>query len=70
MLPDALNNKGLHDFAALLAGAEDADGDRYVGGIAMSAGRIVHALHAVADAPNRIITAMDIPLVPGTGLLK
>jgi hypothetical protein len=50
--------------------AEDADGDRNVGGIAMSAGRIVHALHAVADAPNRIITAMDLPLIPGKGLLK
>lgn len=55
---------------ALTLTAEDAEGDRNVGGIAMSAGRIVHALHAVADAPNRIITAMDIPLVPGTGLLK
>ena len=55
---------------ALTLTAEDADGDRNVGGIAMSAGRIVHALHAVADAPNRIITAMDVPLVPGKGLLK
>jgi len=55
---------------ALTLTAEDADGDRNVGGIAMSAGRIVHALHAVADAPNRIITAMDLPLIPGKGLLK
>lgn len=50
--------------------AGDADGDRNVGGIALSAGRIVHAIPAVADAPAGIITAADLPLVTGRGLLQ
>jgi len=50
--------------------AEDSEGDRNVGGIALSAGRIVHALSAVANAPTGLITAMDLPLIPGRGLLQ
>ena len=49
--------------------AEDADGDRNVGGIALSAGRLVHALPALIDAPSGIVTALDLPLVPGHGLV-
>ncbi len=50
--------------------AGDADGDRNVGGIALSAGRIVHALPAVVAAGPGLITALDLPLVPGRGLLR
>jgi 2,4-diaminopentanoate dehydrogenase len=50
--------------------AGDETGDRNVGGIALSAGRIVHALPAVAAAPAGLITALDLPLVPGRGLLR
>ena len=50
--------------------AGDADGDRNVGGIALSAGRIVHALPAVAAAAPGLITAMDLPIIPGRGLLR
>lgn len=49
--------------------AGDADGDRNVGGITLSAGRIVHAVPDVIAAPPGLITAMDVPLVPGRGLL-
>jgi 2,4-diaminopentanoate dehydrogenase len=50
--------------------AGDEDGDRNVGGIALSAGRIVHALPVVAAAPTGLITAMDLPIVPGRGLVQ
>lgn len=45
-------------------------GDHNVGGIALSAGRLVHALPALRDAPVGIVTALDLPLVPGRGLLR
>ncbi|MFM7271569.1 MAG: dihydrodipicolinate reductase [Actinomycetes bacterium] len=45
-------------------------GDRNVGGIALSAGRIVHAVPEVIAAPNRIITAADLPLIVGRGLVR
>lgn len=50
--------------------AGDADGDRNVGGIALSAGRLVHALPAVRAARTGLITAMDLPLIPGRGVLR
>lgn len=50
--------------------AGDEDGDRNVGGIALSAGRLVHALPAVRAARPGLITALDLPLVPGRGLLR
>ena len=50
--------------------AGDADGDLNVGGIALSAGRIVHALPAVRAARTGLITAMDLPLIPGRGVLR
>lgn len=50
--------------------ASDPDGDRNVGGIALSAGRIVHAIPAVAAAPPGLVTALDLPLVPGRGLVQ
>ena len=45
--------------------AEDADGDRNVGGIALSAGRLVNALPELVAAPPGIVTALDLPLVYG-----
>ena len=45
-------------------------GDRNVGGITLSAGRIVHAIPEVIAAPPGIVTAMDLPLVDGRGLLR
>ena len=50
--------------------AGDADGDRNVGGVALSAGRLVHALPAVRAARTGLITAMDLPLIPGRGVLR
>jgi 2,4-diaminopentanoate dehydrogenase len=50
--------------------AGDADGDRNVGGIALSAGRLVHALPSVRAARTGLITAMDLPLIPGRGVLR
>lgn len=48
----------------------DTLGDRNVGGIALSAGRIVHAIPDVIAAPNRILTAADLPLIVGRGLVR
>ena len=51
--------------ATLTLTAEDADGDRNVGGIALSAGRLVHAIPDLVAAPARIVTALDLPLIHG-----
>jgi hypothetical protein len=51
--------------ATLTLTASDADGDRNVGGIALSAGRLVHAIPDLVAAPARIVTALDLPLVHG-----
>ena len=45
-------------------------GDHNVGGIALSAGRLVHALPVLRQAPVGIVTALDLPLVPVPGLLR
>ncbi len=45
-------------------------GDHNVGGIALSAGRLVHALPELHRAPVGIVTALDLPLVPVRGLLR
>jgi 4-hydroxy-tetrahydrodipicolinate reductase len=55
---------------ALTLEASDRDGDRNVGGIALSAGRLVHALPALAAAPTGLVTALDLPLVAGCGVLR
>jgi hypothetical protein len=62
------------DVTLTLEAGDTADpatlGDRNVGGIALSAGRIVHAIPEVVAAPNRIVTAADLPLVVGRGLVR
>ncbi len=62
------------DVTLTLEAGDSADpatlGDRNVGGIALSAGRIVHAIPAVVAAPDRIVTAADLPLILGRGLVR
>ncbi len=62
------------DVTLTVEAADTADpatlGDRNVGGIALSAGRIVHAIPEVVAAPNRVLTAADLPLVVGRGLVR
>lgn len=47
----------------------DARGDHAVGGVVLTATRIVNAIPAVCDAPPGLLSALDLPLVTGRGLL-
>ncbi len=46
------------------------NGDHNVSGMIVTAMRIVNAAHAVVDAKPGIVTALDLPLVSGRGLVK
>lgn len=48
---------------------EDAHGDHAVGGVILTATRIVNAIPAVCAAPPGLLSALDLPLVTGKGLL-
>ena len=48
---------------------EDEHGDHAVGGVVLTATRIVNAIPHVVRAEPRPLTALDIPLVTGRGLL-
>jgi hypothetical protein len=48
---------------------EDERGDHAVGGVILTATRIVNAIPAVCAAPPGLLSALDLPLVTGKGLL-
>jgi 4-hydroxy-tetrahydrodipicolinate reductase len=45
------------------------DGDHNTAGLKATAMRLVNAVPAVVEAPPGLLTAMDLPLIPGRGLL-
>ncbi len=47
---------------------EDEHGDHAVGGVVLTATRIVNAIPAVCAAPPGLLSALDLPLVTGRGL--
>ncbi len=48
---------------------EDENGDHAVGGVVLTATRIVNAIPAVCQAKPGLLSALDLPLVTGRGLL-
>ncbi|XVQ08580.1 NAD(P)H-dependent amine dehydrogenase family protein [Spirillospora sp. CA-255316] len=46
-----------------------SDGDHNTAGLKATAMRLVNAVPAVVEAPPGLLTAMDLPLIPGRGLL-
>jgi 4-hydroxy-tetrahydrodipicolinate reductase len=48
---------------------EDEHGDHAVGGVVLTATRLVNAIPAVCDAPPGPLSALDLPLITGKGLL-
>ena len=48
---------------------EDEHGDHAVGGVVLTATRIVNAIPAVVEAPAGALSALDLPLITGRGLL-
>jgi len=48
----------------------DAKGDHAVGGVILTATRLVNAIPAVVAAPPGLLSALDLPLVTGRGLLR
>ncbi len=49
---------------------EDEHGDHAVGGVVLTATRIVNAIPQVVAAPPRPLTALDLPLITGKGLVE
>lgn len=49
---------------------EDESGDHAVGGVVLTATRIVNAIPAVCQAPPGLLSALDLPLVTGRGLYR
>jgi hypothetical protein len=47
---------------------EDEKGDHAVGGVLLTATRLVNAIPAVCQAPSGLLSALDLPLVTGRGL--
>jgi hypothetical protein len=47
---------------------EDEHGDHAVGGVVLTATRIVNAIPAVCKAPPGLLSALDLPLITGRGL--
>lgn len=47
---------------------EDERGDHAVGGVVLTATRIVNAIPAVCAAPSGLLSSLDLPLVTGRGL--
>jgi 4-hydroxy-tetrahydrodipicolinate reductase len=48
---------------------EDEHGDHAVGGVLLTATRLVNAIPAVCAAPRGLLSALDLPLVTGRGLV-
>jgi 4-hydroxy-tetrahydrodipicolinate reductase len=46
----------------------DEHGDHAVGGVVLTATRLVNAIPAVCKAPSGLLSALDLPLVTGRGL--
>jgi 4-hydroxy-tetrahydrodipicolinate reductase len=46
----------------------DERGDHAVGGVVLTATRLVNAIPAVCEAPPGLLSALDLPLVTGRGL--
>jgi len=49
---------------------EGADGDHNTGGLIATAARVVNAIPAVCAAPPGMLSALDLPLVTGWGLMR
>ncbi len=49
---------------------EDEHGDHAVGGVVLTATRVINAIPGVCSAPAGLLSALDLPLVTGTGLYK
>jgi len=49
---------------------EDEHGDHAVGGVILTATRIVNAIPAVCAAPPGLLSTLDLPLITGRGLLS
>jgi len=49
---------------------EDEQGDHAVGGVILTATRIVNAIPFVCAAPPGLLSALDLPLITGKGLLQ
>jgi 4-hydroxy-tetrahydrodipicolinate reductase len=47
---------------------EDEHGDHAVGGVLLTATRLVNAIPAVCEAPPGLLSALDLPLITGRGL--
>jgi len=47
---------------------EDEHGDHAVGGVILTATRVVNAIPAVCEAPAGLLSALDLPLITGRGL--
>lgn len=47
---------------------EDEHGDHAVGGIVLTATRVINGIPAVCEAPAGLMTALDLPLITGKGL--
>lgn len=48
----------------------DEHGDHAVGGVVLTATRLVNAIPAVCAAPPGLLSALDLPLITGRGLLR
>jgi 4-hydroxy-tetrahydrodipicolinate reductase len=48
----------------------DEHGDHAVGGVLLTATRLVNAIPAVCEAPPGLLSALDLPMVTGRGLLR
>jgi 4-hydroxy-tetrahydrodipicolinate reductase len=48
----------------------DENGDHAVGGVVLTATRIVNAIPAVCEAPPGLLSPLDLPLVTGKGLFR
>jgi 4-hydroxy-tetrahydrodipicolinate reductase len=49
---------------------EDEHGDHAVGGVVLTATRLVNAIPAVCAAPPGMLSALDLPLITGRGLYR
>ncbi len=49
---------------------EDEHGDHAVGGVILTATRLVNAIPAVCEAEPGLLSALDLPLITGRGLLR
>jgi 4-hydroxy-tetrahydrodipicolinate reductase len=47
----------------------DENGDHAVGGVILTATRVVNAIPAVCAAPPGLLSALDLPLITGRGLM-